>query len=171
MKRQQLILLSLLVVVPLVVLAWLGTKIARDEQSLVEQRFRLVLTEKLRDTDQTVVKYFDARRLEFIKLTDLESFEPEAIRTLIRKQPRIQQLFVLDSDGRLVHPDPSGPMNDSEREFIVQTRQVLIDKDLIREASNGHAGGTPQNEVAFTKSSDSQPNACTQYARPANKYN
>ena len=132
MAKKQIILFVLIVCLPLAMLAWLGSQLARDEQEMVGQRFRELLTDKLEDSDRVVVEHFQRQQRDLLELTELTDFDPDHIRQIVRREPGVAQVFVLDADGALLHPDPAGTLNSSEREFLVQAKQIFLDKDLIR---------------------------------------
>jgi signal transduction histidine kinase len=129
---RQIILFVLIVCLPLALLAWLGSRLARNEQEMVQQRFRQLLTERLEDTDGLIAEYFQGQERELLELTDLENVDPDHIRRIVRRHPGVNQLFVLDADGLLIHPDPAQSLNDSERRFLQQAEQVFLDKELVR---------------------------------------
>ncbi len=132
MPTRQIILFVLIVCLPLALLAWLGSRLAHNEREMTQQRFRQLLTERLNDTDGLIADYFQNRQRELLELTDLDNLDPDNIRKIVRRSPGITQLFVLDADGKLIHPDPAGTLNDSERHFLQQAEQVLLDKELVR---------------------------------------
>ena len=134
MAKKQIILFVLIVCLPLATLAWLGSRLAHEEQGAVRQRFRDVVLQRLEDVDRSVAAFFQQRRRELLALTDLHDFDPDRLREIVRRQPHIGQLFVLNPDGTLLHPDPNEPLNDSEREFLARNKEVFLDKELIRTA-------------------------------------
>jgi len=140
--------LLLLVCLPLALVVWAGVWLARHEQELMRQRFRELLTEQLRDTDQTVARYFQRCEGDLLRLTELETFEPSRLRDIVRAEPLATQLFVLESDGRLLHPPLDGPLNDAERAFLQRARRFLLDKDLVRAASSSSAASANGDGMA-----------------------
>ena len=68
-------------------------------------------------------------------MTELDSYDPDRLREIVRSRPGVGQLFVLNPDGSLLHPDPAGTLNDSEREFLLRAREIFDDKELIRNGS------------------------------------
>ena len=53
-----------------------------------------------------------------LRLLDRKSYEPAALRELVRASPLIQSLFVLDPQGNRLHPPPDGPLTGAEQEFL-----------------------------------------------------
>jgi len=131
---RQIILLVLIVCLPLATLAWLGWRLARDEQGMVQQRLREIARERLEDVEEKVAAYFRRRENELLRLTELESHDPDDLRRIVRQRPDVGHVFVLDREGRLVHPDPAGMLSDSEREFLLHAKQMFDDKELARAA-------------------------------------
>jgi len=150
-SKKQIILFLLIVCLPLAMLAWLGSRIAHNERRMVRQQFDDLLRDKLRDVDGTAAKFFEDRERELLRLTDLESYDYDAIRRLARAEPLVRQLLVLNTDGSIVYPDPRQELNDAEREFLRRAEQVLIDKDLVR------AGADDSDALAGSPTADAAP--------------
>jgi signal transduction histidine kinase len=141
---KQIILFSLIVCLPLAMLAWLGWRLARDEQGMARQRLTGLALERLEDVTLVATKHFQRCERELLELTELDSYDPDRLRQIVRSRPGIGQLFVLNPDGTLLHPDPAGTLNDSEREFLLHAKQTFDDKDLIRN------GSADENDVVPT---------------------
>ena len=109
MAAKQIIVLGLIVCLPLALFAWLGDRLVRQEQTMVRQQFRDLLADKLRDTDRTIAGYFTRTQRELLDLTELQSLNTASLREFVRQQPRVNQVFVLEKDGRLLHPPLDAP--------------------------------------------------------------
>jgi len=140
---KQIILFSLIVCLPLAMLAWLGWRLARDEQGMARQRLTGLALERLEDVDLVVTKHFQRRERELLELTELDSYDPDRLRQIVRSRPGIGQLFVLNPDGALLHPDPAGTLNDSEHEFLLHAKQTFDDKEFIRNGSADESDAVP----------------------------
>lgn len=135
MTKKLILTLLLLVCLPLALVVWAGVWLARHEEDLSRQRFGELLTDQLRDTDQIVARHFQRCERDLLRLTDLQELEASHLRDIVRSEPLVAQLFVLEADGRLLHPPLAGPLNDAERAFLQRAERFLLDKDLIRAAS------------------------------------
>lgn len=142
MNRKPVILLLLMVSLPLALLTWLGARIARDEEAVLQQRFHNLLSSQLGDIDQIVVRHFEDVERQLREIGRLESFAADDVRTVIRSEPMARQILVLDPEGRLVYPSTSIPLNESEREFLLNARDLLADRDLIRISEPGNAASS-----------------------------
>ncbi len=132
MSRKSLLYLSLLVIVPIAIFAWLGWRVARVEQVRVEQQYRALIQERLSEENQRLGRYFDEVRRRLARLVDASGDRPEDLRQLVRGEPLLRQILVLDRRGELIHPPLTERISDDEREFLVEIEQLLKDKDLIR---------------------------------------
>lgn len=132
MARRQILLLTLILLFPLALLAALGWRLAEDEQAEVQQQLHDAFGQQLSDVDRLIAGYFQQRERELLELADSIPLQPSQIRERIRREPGIRQIFVLDFEGRVAHPLLGSALNDSERQFLVQFSQVVIDRDLVR---------------------------------------
>ena len=148
MKPKLIAILLLIVLLPLGLLAWLGVSVARDEQEIVQNRFRKLLAGRLSDVDVTIAGVVERYERDLSRLTDGLPADPAAIRALVRKTPVISQIFVLDPKGRRVHPAPAGPLSSAEREFLERASQVWEDKYVFfRSAAETYRQMEPSNPL------------------------
>lgn len=126
MKPKLIIILLLLVLVPLGLIAWLGVKMARQEQQQVQQRIQQVLTARLADLRESVGRLVEKEGREFQRLTDLATAEPvvaETIRDLVRGNRLVRQIFVVDPDKQFIFPPRQGA-SDREREALLRLAPI-----------------------------------------------
>ena len=130
MKRRPLIMMILIILLPLAALIWAGLRIAENEKLVVQERFRDVMLDRLLDVNNNVSTYFDDVERVLGQVVDVDSFDIDSLREVSRTEPRITQLFVLDVDGQLNYPDPTGPLNGNERLFLLQAAKMFTGQDL-----------------------------------------
>jgi len=140
------ILLVLIVCLPVALLAWLGSRMASDEQTVVEQRFRSLLTAQLRDIDQITVAHFAVTQRELRAIGKLPSFQPADIRSRLREAPLVRQMLVYSPNGDVLHP--SGPLNAGEQEFLLQASDLVTDRDLFYAAGGKRRTARPPQRSA-----------------------
>ncbi|GAB5439931.1 MAG: hypothetical protein Fues2KO_02800 [Fuerstiella sp.] len=120
----------LLVTLPLAALTWTGLRLVENEKVVAEQNFRILMTERLKDINSDVAEYLNRLEIELNDILTAATFETQLLRETARNEPRILQLFVLQHDGRLQHPDPMAPLTDDERTFLVQAAKMFTGQDL-----------------------------------------
>jgi hypothetical protein len=131
LRPKLILILTLIVLLPVGALGWLGWRMAQQEQEVTENRFREALTGRLRDINAVVLRSVDKRETELLRLLDRGSYDTGELRELVRQSPFIQALFVLDPSGNRLHPPPDGPLTDYEREFLERSAQIWRDKQLF----------------------------------------
>lgn len=146
MRVSPLVLLVLIVCLPLCGLAWLGLRVARDDEAALQRRFEDIYIGQLRDIDLVISRQFEAigreMRLAIAELDD----NTESIRAVVRNHPQVRQIIELDPSGTVLHPDTTAPLNQGERDFLIEARQMIRDRDLIRAAFRASEVGVQQRQ-------------------------
>lgn len=127
---------------PLVVIAGLGWRLARHEQGMARQRLDEILLVRLQDAARILEDFFDKHERRLQILTESVSHDPSLIRRVVRRDPHVGQLFVLNVNGTLLHPDPTGELNRAERRFLTDFGDLFLDRDLLRSPA-GDEGAAP----------------------------
>ena len=135
MKPRLIAILGLLVALPLVLLAWLGARVARREQAIVQHEIRQLLTRQLQDTDGAITKLLAERERSLLEATENRLLDAAHLRDWVRGDPHVAAVFVLDSKGTRVYPPPAGPLNAAERAFLERSGQIWLDKHVFYQAS------------------------------------
>lgn len=145
--RPRLIAIFLLIVLtPIGLLAWLGVRVARNEQEIVHREFQELLDGRLKDTRAVIARLIQERERDLLRITDLRATDAATIRELVRKNPTISQIFVLGADGKRLHPPAEGPFTSSEVEFLQRAGQVWRDKGVFYRPSEEAASATTRGE-------------------------
>ncbi|MFP6762801.1 MAG: hypothetical protein VB858_04260, partial [Planctomycetaceae bacterium] len=131
MRATPIILLVLIVCLPMALLVWLGNRMATDEQTVIRQQFRSLLTNQLRDIDQIVSGHFTAMQGRLRTISKLDSVTPGIIRARLRSAPLVRQFLVYSPDGDILYPNPRLTMNSSEQEFFLQAADLISDRDIF----------------------------------------
>ena len=161
-KRTPLFILVLLVAVPLVLLTWIGVKLARHERAVVRQQIRDALSDRLQYIDGVVTTHFEGLGRDMHEFTAVDAYDADALRERIRNEARVYQLFVIEPNGRLLYPDPDpfGQRNRNEEEFLSRASQIITDRELQRAAAaqsdNAPAAG-PQTSASTGKNTAPAP--------------
>jgi signal transduction histidine kinase len=143
-KPKLVIALLLIVLVPLGLMAWLGLRVARSERAAVEDSFRKLHMQKLKDVEATILKVVGLREREMLALADSLALDPGALRAAARNNPAVSQIFVLSEKGRLVHPNIETRLNRDEEEFLTRAQQVWKDQAVFHRP----AGETTQPSLS-----------------------
>ena len=130
---------------------WLGLRLARQERMRIESQYRQLLAIQLSDIDQQIGAWLERRRQRLLEVADEVSLEAGALRHLVRTNPEVDQVFVVDRDGSLVHPSPAESLNRAEATFLTRIGDFLGDKELAAKEEAG--GGRPAAYANWTTGS------------------
>jgi len=153
MKSRSLILIILIVLLPTGLLTWFGVRIARDEKSMTEQRFRSVMEQRLQDVNRVIERQFSETERRLQRVTAIDEFSVELLRGRIRSTPQVTQVFVLTPNGELLYPNPGDSLNGTEQSFLRQAARMFTERDLqnavaLAEATGGRGDFSPLPESA-----------------------
>lgn len=136
MKPKLILIFLLIVLLPLAALSWLGLRVAREEQGVVQNQFRELLIGRLRDIDAVVARSTGKREEELLRLMETVSDDGTMLRELVRKNSLVREVFVLDASGKRIHPPLGGPFTASEKDFLERAGQVWRDKQTFYRAND-----------------------------------
>ena len=144
MKPKLIAIFLFIVLAPLVLLTWIGARIVRDEQEIVERRIIQLLTSKLEDAKAVVHNLTEERQRSLLQATEGMALTAPGLHELMRASTSAGQAFLLDPKGNRVHPPPEGPLNASERQFLERAQQIWRDKHVFyRAPDSGDSPPTP----------------------------
>ena len=133
MKPRLIIILALIVLSPLAVAGWLGARIVRDESVMVEHRMQALVAGQLRavadDVEQVLLSYRDV----IVPEMSLAPITPASLRERAFASPYVRQYYLLDDEGKLVHPslDQPGSWTASERKALERTLSIWESRALV----------------------------------------
>jgi len=132
-KPRLVILLALIVLSPLAVAGWLGAKIVRDERSMVEHRMQALVSGQLRAVADDVDEILQDYREIIVSEMSPGPVTSEALREGALDSPYVRQYYLLDDQGKLVHPslDESGSWSASERRALERTLSIWESRALV----------------------------------------
>ncbi len=137
MKTKTPILLTSLIVLPLLLLAWFGVRLHYNQQQLVQLQLGSLIENRLAEVDQQLLGHFNrleqALNDEIGKLYRLKdpTYTPPALRNLVAQSPQLESAFVLDSQGERLFPPQQGALPRREQAFIEKTRALLSNPRLF----------------------------------------
>lgn len=122
-----------MLIVPFAALIWVVLQASSNEQLAIEKRFQQLLLDRLTDVDKNIRLFFEDAARDVEKITSIDTIDVDDLRTINRNQPRLMQLFVMNSEGALVYPDPtqsSRNLNARERIFLIEAAKMFTGQDL-----------------------------------------
>ncbi len=142
MKPRLLIVLTLLVVLPLSLLAWLGGRAVYGEQARLREGFQAQMIERLTEVQRSMAGTIAARERELAEVLAAipSGAGPEAWRDLPRQHRLVSAAFVLDARGRMLHPPKEAAAVSSDELAFLQRTDGLWDGAGFTAESSGEFG-------------------------------
>jgi len=140
MRRGPVLALLLLIMLPLALLGGLGIRLARDEERVLELTLRHQIEGRLGDLADRISRRTASTRANLIDALLEIDHDPESMRRFVRREPRVRQVFLLDSAGTPLYPAPAAPLSVSEREFLDRAQPMWkgpVEKSSTRRALHG----------------------------------
>lgn len=123
MKPRLIILFSLIVIIPMATIIWLGISLSLRERTVVKEQFSQICLSNLNDIKHEITKKIESIEIQFddsnkkTNLFNASSYAP--------KDPLVNQLFILNSERKLEYPDPnSTSLNEKEKSFLARTQEI-----------------------------------------------
>lgn len=171
MKPKLFIIFLLIVLLPLGLLMWLGSRVAHYEQEDIQWKFRELLLKQLSDVDESITQFIEKRERELLRLTNISFPDAGTLRQIARKNAFIRQVFHLDPDSNILHPSPNSQLNEAEWDFLERTKEIIIDKNLIYQSESDVSPieqQPPQKKAKYQRKSK-RPIQAQQQAIPQSK--
>lgn len=144
MIRSSKLLLSILVLLPVALLAWGGMRLAALDQQKIEQNIEQLLRQQLVEIDRSIQGQFEVLSDEMTTLTTIDDYEASRLREIARNDPRVYQAFVIDPDDRIFYPSPVGSLTRIERDFLLKAADLVNDRRLqLSEATSAEKSSSP----------------------------
>lgn len=141
MSKRLAIILLLIVLVPLGLLGWLGSKLAQEENERIRASLEGVMRQRLLDMDQRAKKVTGDIERDVLGFTKVFKGIPgtERLRDISRNNRFIRQVFVRRPDKSFQHPPLGNGITQQERDFFERTDSIW---------KSGIEFHTPANDVA-----------------------
>ncbi len=129
MKTKTLAVLLLIVMIPLTLLGWMGTRILLDEKKLHDHQIGLLIDSQLRAVDQSIGDLFRAWEKELPTIAETLKPDSDSVRAFLRQRPDIRQVLLFDKSYHRIFPPSDLPLSSTERQFLERTGAVLSKLD------------------------------------------
>jgi signal transduction histidine kinase len=131
------------VLAPLAAVAWLTIRNAAHEERALGARVDALLDAELAALARQVGASMDSRAKIAGRVLDGLRLDAASIREAVREEPCVKQIFVIDSDGALLHPPVDAPRNEGEEAFLRRTERIWATGEAFYRPSDrpGAQGG------------------------------
>ncbi len=133
-------LLFALVAITIGVMVLLGVHLSRGEEKMVRVRFQELAQGRLRDLDTSALAVMNEVERSLLELSSTPDRSPETLRSWVRTNPLVRQVFRVDAQSRLLHP--AGPdLSEDEREFVQRTESIWKQQAVLHAPAPAEVAG------------------------------
>jgi signal transduction histidine kinase len=115
----------LIVLIPLILLGWMGIRILHDEQKLHDHQIQTLIGSQLYSVEKNIAKYFTDLEETLPKEAASFSKDADSVRSFLRIRPEVRQMLIFDHNFKRVFPPGNSPLTKMEREFLERAGAVL----------------------------------------------
>ena len=143
MRLRLRLLFALLVIAPVIALALASVWAARSRRSWEMAQTRVIVELKLQDVATLVDGLPPELARDLLAATERLPGDPEQLRELGRREPRLRRLLRLDGQGRLTFPPVEGPSSADEQRLVAETRPIWQRGGLLAHPGRHETGPEP----------------------------
>lgn len=131
MHKKIAIALLLIVLLPVAGLAWLGLRMAHNEQQVVAAQVQGLVHAQLQGVDDAIQGYFLELQDSLQAQLSRQPLDNDSLKQLARESAQVQQVMVMAADGSRVLPAPGTPLSESEKQFMQRTSALWDNPSLL----------------------------------------
>ncbi len=131
MKPRLTLLLFFLIALPFGLIAWLGLKTARDDRELQRVRFDELLEARLAMLATSVKSLLNEHEAHLAAETRVDAPNPPSLREIRERERLVRQIFLLDTNGKLLFPKDDATSSREERIFLRRIGRILEGKETF----------------------------------------
>ncbi|MES2947772.1 MAG: HAMP domain-containing sensor histidine kinase [Pseudomonadota bacterium] len=136
MQKKIAITLLLIVLLPVAGLAWLGLRMAHNEQQVVAAQVQGLVHAQLQGVDDAIQGYF--LELQDSLLTQLAQrpLDHNGLKQLVMESAQLQHVLVMAANGSRVLPAPGAALSESEKQFMQRTSALWDNPSLLTQGGS-----------------------------------
>lgn len=150
MRNKALIALSLIVLLPVAALGWLGVRLQNSERQALEHQVQALIDAQLVAIDDSLSSYFSARRADLLADTQVLASDVGTLRAYSRSKPLVRQVFLMDAQGERLHPPRDAPLTETEQRFLERSADIWRNRDILYQSAPPASQRSAPSEVAET---------------------
>ena len=135
MQKKILISLILIVLLPIGLLAWLGLRMAHNEQQVVKAQLQTLINAQLSSVDETITGYFYNVQNDLISTVESLDLNKESLQNFTGHSSQVRHILVIDADGKRLYPAPGEKLSEAESQFIQRTSAIWDNPRILTQGA------------------------------------
>lgn len=157
-QKKLITILGLIVVLPLLLLAWQGWKINQDNKQLNSARFDSLVSARLSQVDTIIQSYFEEMQIKWGLQIQQWNLSNNEIRKRIDDNGKIRQIFVIDARNKRQFPPRNAAVTQSEQTFVDRLELIWQDPQMLitNQSNQIEFGEKPEQQIAANTKKNSR---------------
>ena len=135
MRNKIVISLLLIVLLPVGFLAWLGLRMAHNEQQVLEVQVQALVRAQLTAVDDSILAYFQGLQNDLIDTASQLDQGGESLKKFARESSQVTQVLVIGADGKRVFPAANAALSDVEKQFLQRTSAIWENPGILTQGA------------------------------------
>jgi signal transduction histidine kinase len=145
MKPKLLLIFSLIVIIPTVTIICLGINLTKSEQTAIKAQISEINKQRLRDISTRISQLINEKEIAILPVTEIRTTDIGELRQICRKNPLINQIFILNDKRKLIYPAPQAKdLNSNEKAFLERSKETWESGETFDNDSNDKLVITPE---------------------------
>jgi signal transduction histidine kinase len=119
---------------------WLGLLFVQQGQVRLREQARGLAEQRLGELNQQIRDLVERQSQDLSEALAATPLTAEGVRRFVRGHRLVHQAFILDNDGRLIHPDTTAPLSHDELAFLERTRPIWESGESFYATHDGTEG-------------------------------
>lgn len=131
MQKKIAITLLLIVLLPVTGLAWLGLRMAHNEQQVVAAQVQALVHAQLQGVDDAIQAHFSELQDSLLAQLTQRPLDNDNLKRMALESAHVQQVLVIAANGTRVLPAPGALLSESEKQFMQRTSALWDNPSLL----------------------------------------
>ncbi len=140
MHRKIIAILLIIVVIPVLLLGWMGMRMSKNEQSVIKQQINSLNIAQLEKVDSVISGYFSELEKKILADSLHISNDTNKFATYLKNEALVKSGIIFDENGKRIFPANGKALSEKERIFI-EKAQMFREENII---SNNQIGQQDQ---------------------------
>jgi nitrogen-specific signal transduction histidine kinase len=135
LQRKVATLLLLIVLLPVSVMAWMGWRMAKNEQQLAAAQVQALVQAQLGTVDDGLNSYFRQLQDDWLARLHNGNLDAQALKKLPQELGLVQHVLVIGTNGKRVLPLPGVALSEAEKQFMQRTAALWDNPSLLTQGA------------------------------------
>jgi hypothetical protein len=124
------------VLLPIALLAWLGLRMAHNEQQVVQVQVQALVNAQLASVDEAITMYFYNVQNDLISTASSLDLSSASLKNFTQQSNQVRQVLVIAADGKRVYPAPDAMLSEAEKQFLQRTSAIWDNPRIMTQGAS-----------------------------------